>query len=188
MSILKPLAKVVVAGVVVVATAFAGATSASAKPIDLTGSEGMSRAQVTKRVKTDLRSQLYAKFIEEGATRAQANALATKIAGNVSGKMRYEIAGKKRLKKADVADLESTMERDLERTLRTDVNLALDRGTLQPTLDVPGGLDLGSLLQSILGLVTGLLDSLLGGLTGGGGGVVPELPVPDLPVDDLPVG
>lgn len=192
MSILKPLARGVVAGVAVLATTFAGVTTASADPgvIELKGVKGqLTRTQVSKYVTDSLEYQLYRELIEQGATKAQAAVLADKITDRMQSRVKTQLPEKGTVTKGAVRKLESSMERDLEVTMDTRVDLKLDRGTLAPTLDLPGGLDLAGLLGKVLGLVGSLLDTVIGLLGGLGGGGVPELPeLPELPVDpELPV-
>ncbi len=193
MSILKPLAKGVVAGVAVLATTFAGVSTASADPggIELTSQKGsmqVTRAQATTYLADSMEYQLYREFREHGATRNEAAALADKITDKMRKGIKSGLPTRGTMTTARATNLESSMEQYLERTLQTDVTLSIDSGTLTPTLDLPGGLDLAGLLEKVLGLVTGLLDTLTGLL--GGALPIPELPeLPEVPgVPDLPVG
>lgn len=190
MSILKPLVKGVVAGAAVLATTIAGVTTASADTgtLELTGHKGaVTRAQASTYLADSMEYQLYREFREHGATRNQAAALADKITDKMRKGIKSGLPTAGTVTKASTSSLESSMERYLERVLETDVALSIDSGTLTPTLDVPGGIDLAGLLEKVLNLVASLLDSLTEAL--GGAVPVPELPeLPEVPAPDLPVG
>ncbi|WP_152364394.1 hypothetical protein [Microlunatus speluncae] len=189
MSILKPLVKGVVAGAAVLATTIAGIGTASADTggIELTGKKGsvtVTRAQATNYLADSMEYQLYREFRESGATRNQAAALADKITDKMRKGIKSGLPTKGTMSTASASNLESSMERYLERVLEADVSLSIDSGTLTPTLDLPGGVDLAGLIEKVLNLVASLLDSLTGAL----GGVVPIPELPELPeVPEVPV-